>query len=145
MLLLVYKISNDQLFTCSINFRATVQQEARDLENVRWRDLAIVFMGRRCRVNRISEEQGMAAIYGRLCRMEKTTIYLTVELQRSLAAAARSEGRSQADIIRSAVEAYVRKRRTISPSSIGAGSDSEVSGATSEDWLRKNWNRKESQ
>jgi hypothetical protein len=71
--------------------------------------------------------------------VEKTTIYLPGELQRSLAATARSEGRSQADIIRSALEAYVNKRPTNPPRSIGTGSDSEISGATSEDWLRKNW------
>jgi predicted transcriptional regulator len=76
--------------------------------------------------------------------MEKTTIYLPSDLQRSLVAAAKSEGRSQADIIRSALEAYVTQRPAIRPSSIGAGSDSEVSGALSEDWLRRNWKIKPS-
>lgn len=81
----------------------------------------------------------MAAIYGNFIGMEKTTIYLPGELQRSLAATARREGRSKADIIRSALEAYISKRRAVSVRSIGAGSDAEVSGAMSEDWLRKSW------
>jgi predicted transcriptional regulator len=76
--------------------------------------------------------------------MEKTTIYLPGELQRLLAAAARSEGRSQAEIIRSALEAYLSKRPAIRPGSIGAGSDGEVSGANSENWLRSNWKIKRS-
>jgi predicted transcriptional regulator len=73
--------------------------------------------------------------------MEKTTFYLSGELQRSLLAVARREGRSQADIIRSALDAYLSSRTLLPLKSIGAGRDSEVSGATSEEWLRKNWKK----
>jgi hypothetical protein len=73
--------------------------------------------------------------------MEKTTLYLPADLQRSLGAAAKREGRPQAEIIREALAAYLAGKSSITLHSIGAGSDSEVSGATSEDWLRKNWTR----
>ncbi len=71
--------------------------------------------------------------------MEKTTLYLPSDLQRSLGAAARREGRPQAEIIREAIAAYLAGQAPLAIHSIGAGSDSEVTGATSEDWLRKNW------
>ena len=74
--------------------------------------------------------------------MEKTTLYLSGELQRSLLAVARREGRSQAEIVRSALAAYFSGRVPIRLRSIGAGSDDEVSGSTSEQWLRKTWENK---
>jgi len=77
--------------------------------------------------------------------MEKTTLYLPSDLQRSLLATARREGRSQAEIIRDALQAYLTNRAPVRLKSIGAGSDDEVSGATSEEWLRKNWKNKGSQ
>ena len=73
--------------------------------------------------------------------MEKTTLYLSGELQRSLAAMARREGRSQAEIIRAALVAYFSNRAPVRLRSIASGSDDEVSGATSEKWLRDNWKR----
>jgi len=71
--------------------------------------------------------------------MEKTTLYLPPDLQRSLGAAAKREGRPQAEIIREALAAYLANRTPVRLRSIGAGSDEEVSGATSEEWLRKHW------
>ena len=71
--------------------------------------------------------------------MEKTTVYLPGELQRSLVAMAKREGRSQARIIRDALESYLSGRAPVRLRSLGAGSDDVVSGATSEEWLRKNW------
>ena len=76
--------------------------------------------------------------------MEKTTLYLSGELQRSLLAVAKREGRSQAEIVRSALAAYFSGRTAPPLRSIGAGRDDEVSGATSEQWLRKNWKNKNS-
>ena len=70
--------------------------------------------------------------------MEKTTLYLSSELQRALSAMAKREGRSQAEIIRAALAAYFSGRAPLRLRSIGAGSDDEVSGATSEGWLREN-------
>jgi hypothetical protein len=74
--------------------------------------------------------------------MEKTTLYLPPELQRSLLTTAKREGRSQAEIIRAALDAYLSGRTPPRMTSIGAGKDDEVSGATSENWLRKNWNKR---
>ena len=68
-------------------------------------------------------------------------MYLPSELQRSLGAAAKREGRSQAEIMREAIAAYLSGAPPIPLRSIGAGSDHEVTGATSEDWLRKNWSQ----
>ena len=81
----------------------------------------------------------MAAICGSILTMEKTTLYLPADLQRSLGAAAKREGRPQAEIIREALVSYLAERAPSRPRSIGAGRDDEVSGATSEEWLRKNW------
>jgi predicted transcriptional regulator len=77
--------------------------------------------------------------------MQKTTLYLADDLQRSLAAVAKREGRSQAAIVRDALSAYLSRSAPVRPSSIGAGSDKEVSGAASEAWLRKNWKPKKGQ
>ena len=71
--------------------------------------------------------------------MEKTTLYLSGELQRSLSATAKREGRSQAEIIRAALSAYLSGRSRHRLRSIGAAADDEVRGATSEEWLRRNW------
>jgi hypothetical protein len=71
--------------------------------------------------------------------MEKTTLYLPADLQRALGATAKREGRAQADIIREALTVYLSHRTPVRLRSIGAGSDDEVSGSTSENWLRKNW------
>ncbi len=76
--------------------------------------------------------------------MEKTTLYLSGELQRSLLATAKREGRSQADIIRAALSAYLSGRSPLRLRSIGAAADDEVRGATSEEWLRRNWKTKKS-
>ena len=75
--------------------------------------------------------------------MEKTTLYLSRELQRSLAAIARREDRSQAEIIRTALEAYLAGRAPLRLRSTGAGRDDQVSGATSEEWLRKTWKHRD--
>ena len=71
--------------------------------------------------------------------MEKTTLYLSGELQRSLSATAKREGRSQAEIIRAALSAYLSGRSRHRLRSIGAAADDEVRGATSEEWLRRTW------
>ncbi|PYV74291.1 MAG: CopG family transcriptional regulator [Acidobacteria bacterium] len=76
--------------------------------------------------------------------MEKTTLYLSGELQRSLSATAKREGRSQAEIIRAALSAYLSGRSRHRLRSIGAAADDKVRGATSEEWLRRNWKTRKS-
>jgi len=71
--------------------------------------------------------------------VEKTTLYLSPELRRSLHAAAVRQRRSQAELIREALTDYLGKLQRPSMPWIGMGEDDEVSGATSEDFLRSRW------
>lgn len=74
--------------------------------------------------------------------MNKTTLYLTDDLQRALKDVARRLGRSQADVVREALEAYVLQQQSRPlPRSLGAGSDPDLNAADSEAWLRANWHR----
>lgn len=50
--------------------------------------------------------------YGSMYGMEKTTVYLTEAQKRALERAARSAGRSEADLIREGVEIVTARHRT---------------------------------
>jgi predicted transcriptional regulator len=69
--------------------------------------------------------------------VDKTTIYLPSELRRALADHARRAKRPQAEIIREAIAIYVSAAPRPRMSFIGAGEDSELSGASSENYLRE--------
>ncbi|MEZ0347551.1 MAG: CopG family transcriptional regulator [Thermus sp.] len=71
--------------------------------------------------------------------MEKTTLYLPPELHRALKEAARREGKSQAELIREALAAYLAQRQRPNFRSLGVGEDEELSGRTSEGWLARAW------
>ena len=71
--------------------------------------------------------------------MKKTTLYLPAELHQTLKETAKRERRSQAEVVRKALTAYLKNRGTPLPRSIGAVSDGRISGEESEDWLQKNW------
>jgi Ribbon-helix-helix protein, copG family len=73
--------------------------------------------------------------------MDKTTLYLPHDMKRELEAVARRSGRAQAVIVREALAQYLGQQPRPWPKSIGAGSDPELSGADSEDWLRENWGK----
>jgi predicted transcriptional regulator len=73
--------------------------------------------------------------------VEKTTLYLSPELRRSLHAAAVRQRRPQAELVREALADYLSKLQRPRLSWIGMGEDDEVSGATSEDYLRSRWDR----
>ena len=75
----------------------------------------------------------------RIPSMDKTTLYLTPELRLRLRAAARRSGRRQADVIRSALDAYLDEAKANRPLSIGAGADDTVDAADTETWLREHW------
>ncbi|UZX14492.1 ribbon-helix-helix domain-containing protein [Thermus sp. PS18] len=66
--------------------------------------------------------------------MEKTTLYLPKSLKRLLELKARREGRSQAELVREALERYLASP---SPKSLGIGEDTEVTSRTAEAWLEK--------
>ncbi len=73
--------------------------------------------------------------------MDKTTLYLPPELRRRLRDTARRSGRRQADLIRSALEAYLDQPAPARPRSVGAGADPTLHAADSEAWLRERWGR----
>lgn len=73
--------------------------------------------------------------------MEKTTLYLSAELQRSLRELARRTGRRQADLIREALTVYVGGQERPWPRSIGAAADGSLDAADSERWLGEEWER----
>jgi predicted transcriptional regulator len=73
--------------------------------------------------------------------MEKTTLYLPEELQRSLRDLSRRTGRPQAEIIREALGTYVAGQEKPWPRSIGTAADGGISARDSEAWLRHEWSR----
>jgi len=74
--------------------------------------------------------------------MQKTTPYLTEELQRSLKELARRTGRPDAAIVRDALAAYLQHQVRPQPRSIGAGEDTELAARDSAAWLRERWQRR---
>ena len=70
--------------------------------------------------------------------VKKTTLYLPAETQRRLRDAARRTRRPQAELVREALDRYLLEEPPL-PRSIGIFADDELTGAGSEDWLRKNW------
>ncbi len=70
--------------------------------------------------------------------MIKTTLYLPEELHHKVAAHARREKRSQAEVLREAIERYLDRPADL-PGFIGIADDDSVSASESEDWIRKNW------
>ena len=66
------------------------------------------------------------------------TIYLPAGLRDWLREEARRTHRTQAALMREALETYAAQRRPL-PKSFGLGSDPELNGADVADWLRENW------
>lgn len=75
--------------------------------------------------------------------MQKTTIYLPEELHARIKAAARQEGRPQADLIRDTLKARFAQRERPILRLIGIDSDPELSSENIEDWLAANWRPEE--
>jgi predicted transcriptional regulator len=73
--------------------------------------------------------------------MEKTTLYLPSELQRTLRDLSQRTGRAQASIIREALAEWVSRQDQPWPRSIGSAADGSVSGRDSENWLADEWAR----
>lgn len=78
-------------------------------------------------------------VYGTVHNMNKTTIYFPDELHRSLKVVARRSGRSQAHVIRDAVERYLADGERQLPASIGIGDDPGLDARDSEAWLEEQW------
>ncbi len=71
--------------------------------------------------------------------MRKTTIYLSEEIVGEIKLASKSEGRSEAEIVREALDDYFERRRAQLPSVFGKGWSGKIPAAESEDWLIENW------
>jgi hypothetical protein len=73
--------------------------------------------------------------------MEKTTLYLPKELQRLLRDTAKATGRSQTELVREALDAYLSKVERPFPQSVGIGDD-DLTARDSEKWLMREWSGK---
>ena len=74
-----------------------------------------------------------------LFAMKKTSVYLPSHLQQALKQAAHSEDRTQAEVLRTALEEYLERRERPRMRSVGIGGDAELYGTESEDWLHAAW------
>ena len=74
--------------------------------------------------------------------MQKTTLYLPSDLQRALKDVARRTGRRQADIVREALEVFLREQKPLFPRSIGIGEDTELAARDCKAWLEAEWGRR---
>jgi hypothetical protein len=74
-----------------------------------------------------------------MAEMHKTTLYLPVDTRRRLRDVAVRTGRSQAEIVRLAVERYRASEAPPRPRSLAAGEDAGLDARDSEAWLRAHW------
>lgn len=75
--------------------------------------------------------------------MERTTVYLPLDLKLSIKAAAKRAGSSEAQVIREALAKYVAEpeRKCRLPSSIGIANSGRIQSEELEEWLAENWAR----
>ena len=71
--------------------------------------------------------------------MEKTTVYIPIEIKLSIKASAKRQGASEAHVIREALATYVAAEPRELPSVFGSVSDGSVTSENYEDWLAENW------
>ena len=75
--------------------------------------------------------------------MERTTVYLPLELKVSIKAVAKRKGSSEAEVIREALAKYMAEPefQRPRPKTIGIISSGEVQSDRFEEWLSENWER----
>jgi hypothetical protein len=78
-------------------------------------------------------------VYVIMPSMTRTTVYFPLELQRELRDEARRSGTPQAELIRAAVEAFLRSRTRPVPRSIGVAESGALPARDTEAWLRQAW------
>lgn len=71
--------------------------------------------------------------------MKKTTIYLPEDLVIEIKTVSKQDRRSEAEVIREALSAYLAQRKRPLPSVFGMGSGGSIRASESEEWLEKNW------
>lgn len=74
--------------------------------------------------------------------MERTTVYLSEDLRRRLAATARTSRRPQAELIREALDEYLDRQSRPRPTFIGMANDPGVDSEVVKAWVRSEWDRK---
>jgi hypothetical protein len=77
--------------------------------------------------------------------MEKTTLYLTEELQAGLRDLSRRTGRPQAELIREAVASYVSAAERPRPRSIGIARSGTLPAADAKRWVHAEWDREDAE
>ncbi|HUF84146.1 MAG TPA: CopG family transcriptional regulator [Acidimicrobiia bacterium] len=73
---------------------------------------------------------------------QKTTLYLPPDLHRRLVEAARREKRSQADLVREALDRYLNGQPARRPRSVGSVSDGTLDARNAKQWVREQWAKK---
>ncbi len=73
--------------------------------------------------------------------VQRTTLYLPIDLQRALRDEARRRGRPQAQLVREALHAYLSSQERPPVTSVGLGEDGAVSARDAEAWLEREWGR----
>ena len=75
----------------------------------------------------------------------KTTLHLPAEAHQRLRDASRRTGRSQAALVREALDRYLalEATRPPMPASIGAGDDPDLDARDAKRWLRERWTDRE--
>lgn len=71
--------------------------------------------------------------------MDKTTLYLPSDTQQALRLIARRTGRSQAALIREAIDDYVRRQERVPLRSLGLGENETVHAQDAEAWLERHF------
>ncbi len=72
--------------------------------------------------------------------MEKTTVYIPINIKLSIKTSARRQGVTEAHVIREALAAYVAAEPRPLPSLFGSeASDGTVTSENFEEWLAENW------
>lgn len=77
--------------------------------------------------------------------MEKTTLYLTEELQAGIRDLARRSGRPQAELIREAVAEYVSRAERPWPRSIGIARSGTLPATDAKRWVHAEWDREDAE
>lgn len=73
--------------------------------------------------------------------MERTTVYFPSELANALRKKARRTGRSQAELIRSALADSLKDEIAEMPRSFGIAESGRIGARHIEEWLDENWKR----
>jgi predicted transcriptional regulator len=71
--------------------------------------------------------------------MDKTTIYLPIDLDADLTDIAQRSGRARTEVIQDALIAYLAQQKRLLPKTFGIVSSGKVQGADIEQWLAENW------